>query len=187
MLMLSAFLAGVLSTSEPLQPISPWKVDYNVNDCIISREFGDTTHRIIFAFQPEPNGFQGEIYILRHTAAKLKHGDGTVLLMPSGEKFKTTWVSGPLSGNRQLTRFALNDAFWRTLPESSVIRIDSEAEAISLTMTSVTQALSAAKTCEDNLLRQWGADPAAMISTAPPSMANWISTNDYPVSALHAQ
>lgn len=171
----------------PLPPAGKWVLEYNEGNCTISRPFGDLAHPVTFAFQPVPTAISGDLYlILPGGRSGTEFGTGTVTLTPGDTPFEAKWINAPFPKGRHAMRFRVEQPFWEALSGARTISFyDGKRERVTAALDSVPQMLSALKACGDDLLRHWGADPAAMLTgDSIGAPASWLNSDDYPPDAI---
>lgn len=173
-----------------LKPTTKWAVAHNEGECILSRGFGPAGGTT-FAFKPTPPGLAGDLVLLLPEPGRgIRQGSGDVTLFPSGATFKTEWVNAPLANqDGHGVRLSADDpVFWEALPAATAMTVDAgEREPVRLETGPMAKAWAVLRSCQDNLLRHWGADPAAMAPQPDASrVSNWFSYLDYPDEAIRA-
>jgi hypothetical protein len=117
--------------------------------------------------------------------AGMRAGQATITLLPSGKQTKPGFESWPTLSNKARAYEMHADAdFVASLAEATGITVTFDNESFSLATGKMQPVLNALKTCNDNLIRGWGVDPAAM--ALPPqgvSAASWFPQNSYPAAA----
>lgn len=176
--------------SSPLQPLAKWTVEYNDADCIMSRSFGTAASPVTFAFQPSPTGSLGQVALLLPANGQkgVRRGEGAVTLHPSGQRFEARYAIGPLSDGQRGARFDAEQEFWDALPGATALTMEMGGEeSFSIALGRMTGPLSAIKTCTDDLIRSWGAEPGAIARW--PKYARigaYFSSDSYPRDAIRA-
>lgn len=187
----SALLAGGQSVATPpaLAPVGKWVVEYNQANCTLSRPFGTAAAPITFGFKPSADMASGELLLLAPgPLSSVGRGSGSVTILPSGERFEVRWARGPLpTAGQHGVRFDADQPFWDALPTAKELELDvGEPNRIRLILGPTDKALAAVKTCGDDLLRGWGADPAALIKPDGARLARLFGSDQYPPAALSA-
>lgn len=181
--MLAAAQAGLPA---PLPPIGTWTVEYNRTDCTLAHQFGDARAPVTFGFRPSVDRTAGELFILTgESGGGVRRGAGEVTIAPAGTSFPVRWASAPLSaGHGRGIRFDAPRAFWAALPEVKLLTVAAGTPApIAIALGPMAKAMAAEKACGDDLLRQWGADPAALIVPPEGMMLRLFSPDNYPADA----
>lgn len=182
-----AFVALAALAQQPLQPTGKWTVSYNDNDCTAQRSFGDAAKPVVFGFKPAPTNISGDLVLVLpgRGASGVRRGKGKVTLAPGGERFDMQWASGPLAGDRHGFRLGVDKPFWDALPKAASITFElGTAGPVAASLGSMAAPLKALAACGDDLLRQWGADPAAVIRDPDlETLARLFAPNIYPPEA----
>jgi hypothetical protein len=148
-----------------LPPAGKWVVEYNEGDCTMSRAFGDPAAPTTFAFQPSPTGSFGEVVLLMPASATkggVRRGKGAALLQPSGQRFDALWAMGPLPDGRRGLRFSAEEGFWDALPAATALTMElGNQPPFTVGLGRMASPFAAIKTCSDDLLRSWAAEPGA--------------------------
>ncbi|MXO60621.1 hypothetical protein GRI89_13840 [Altererythrobacter salegens] len=188
-------------TAHVLQPSTPWNLEYGLESCTLSRNFGEGDATLsLYLTQTHPEaGF--DLKIAGTSLGKPRRAFGTTLRLGEQEerKFKdTVWIAEADDGRPVLllgpTSFAGQDPDAKDLPPGpeadpkSIERVAFDvpkAGAFVLETGAMDAPMTAMKTCEDDLVKTWGFDPAqvASLSQEPTPLTNiatWISPNTYP-------
>ncbi len=189
--MVATFLAVGQSVAAPpaLAPVGKWVVEYNQANCTLSRPFGTASAPITFGIKPSADMASGELLLLAPgPLGSVRRGNGSVTILPSGDRFDVRWARGPLAAAGQHgVRFDADQSFWDALPTAKELELDvGEPNRIRLILGPTDKALAAVKTCSDDLLRGWGADPAALIKPGGAWLARLFGPNQYPPAAISA-
>ncbi len=176
------------AAAQTLQPTGKWSVEYNDGNCTLSRGFGDPAKPVVFGFKPYPQSMAGDLALVlpKHGGAALRTGHGTIMLTPGGKPLPVFWLSAPVAdGDRRAYRFEVARTFWETLAAAETITFDPGGRpAITVALGPIKGALAALATCGDDLLRHWGADPAAMVMPSDlPQLVKWFDRAHYPGEA----
>lgn len=193
LVMMTAALAAAgqsAALSPALAPVGKWTVEYNKGDCTLSHQFGDARAPITFGFKPSVGVGSGELVLIVPGGADegTRRGTGKITLSPSGKSFDVRWARGPLKqADAHGVVFDANRQFWDALPDADSLELDvGEPKPVRLAIGPMANALEAVKICGDDLLRSWGADPAALIGPADEDVATWFGPDQYPSSAKSA-
>lgn len=186
----SLLLGLAAQAAAPLEPSGKWMVEVSSSACTLSRGFGDAAAPVSFGFKPVPTGTGGElVLVLPGIGRGVRRGAGRVVLRPSGTEFQARWVSAPIAGDAvRGVRLAVDDeAFWDALPASAGMAVDAgEAAPVALATGPMGKAFAAIGRCQDDLLRHWGADPAAMVKPTGPQLLRAVNAGSYPDAAVRA-
>lgn len=193
----AALLVAILASGTPtplanvLAPAGKWTIAYEERQCIASRDFGEAGAPTMFVLRPYLGSTEEQIVLILPPSADRtkRRGKGTVVLHPSGRRFPMQYASGPVSENRRGINVDIDNAGIRDqMAAVTELSIEGDKRAVTLQMAGFASVARALKTCEDDLLRSWGADPAAMTVLAPNApVATWFSRDSYPRAALQAR
>jgi len=117
---------------------------------------------------------------------------GDLVITPvSGKPLIVKARNGSLKPGTHLILGALDGDALSALEDSDTLTLSYRREAFQLTGVNLKGALAAAQTCEDDLLRDWGVDPAELRLIATPAKAlydpaDWQTGGDYPTKELNA-
>ncbi|MEG3087900.1 energy transducer TonB [Sphingomonas sp. PB4P5] len=175
-------------TAPVLQPVSRWVVSYNETECSASRSFGDPEHPVVVTFVPYPTNKEGYVYFsVPGRATNVRIGAAAVQLMPTGETSSSTVVGAKYASGSHVIRLFADEALWANIYKSSALKISgTRRDDLFVTLQGIQQIRAAAKTCGDDLLKSWGADPSAMVYLKPKNGTSpfWFTNNDYPINAI---
>lgn len=177
--------------SASLPPAGHWTVEYKAGDCTLSRSFGGPAKPIVFGIKPTVDFTAGElVLIIPGSAGKsAKYGTGSLRLFPVDNGSTIRWAAAPLKdGQGHGVRFDAPREFWDDLPTSTEVRLQvGEGRPIRLALGPMKGAIAAAQKCGDDLMRNWGANPAAVLKPPASQTIGIFSTDDYPAEALRNQ
>lgn len=184
-----------------LAPSTPWNLDYGLESCTLSRNFGTKDGAIsLYLTQTHP-GPWFDLSLAGQRLGKARSAAGTTLRFgdQAERNFKdTVWVTPADDGRPVLllgsNTFSTGDETAEQTPPatSAELRaIDRFALAVSqtdpfeLATGPMDKPMAALQQCEDDLVRTWGFDPAqlASLSKQPEPLSNpatWISPDSYP-------
>lgn len=183
---LVAVVAAQAAVVTPLTPTGKWAVAYEPTECILSRPFGSGDASVTLGLLRYPTSPGGTLILVEPGGkGEGRHGSGKITLQPSGGRFDIDWTSAPRGGLAgSAVRIDSNVEFWKALPIATGLTIERDGVgAIRLILGTMTSALYAYGKCNDELLRRWGADPAAMIAPGP-WLTEWVRYDDYPSGAI---
>lgn len=184
----AALMAQAASASAgPLLPGGKWALDYAENACVVTRTFGRGADALTFGYRPFPTSLQGDLLLIRPLSGgpRQERGRGEIVLQPSGARFPTEWAHAAIGAKAtSVLRLRITDELGAALARSTGLTIDAgQTRRIALSTGRLDRLAGAVKACQDNLLRHWGADPAAMVE-APETAWRWFRPEDYPVEAM---
>lgn len=189
-----------------LAPNSPWHVDYAPDSCVLARQFGTGDDAILLrmeSFHP------GEAYSAGYEITLIGRAFRSVGLMKAirigwgnNPLYKRDAVLGTSSNKQPALTFSSRigepirekDDLWDLLTPArasamSEVRIEISGKEIVLKTGPLAKTLGAMQTCMDELLTQWGIDPAQqrLVKNYPTplgSPGSWIRSQDYPAAML---
>lgn len=183
----AAALALGAVTDEPMMPSSKWVVDYRADMCLVSRQFGAKPALTMFGLKPSilMDGKSATIFLLTPNDGRrgLRHGSAAITLQPSGEKRTLDYDTGvPKGESLRVYEISADAEFMGHLGQATGLTIEAGKDSFSLSTGKVQPVLDAMATCNDDLIRSWGADPAARAE--PSGHPNtWFDNSDYPLDA----
>lgn len=189
-----ALLQGTAApVAAPLTPSGKWIVDYGESACVLQRDFGSGSARTTVGFKPSPFGDSVEIVTMT-AGAKIgyRKSKARLTLQPSGFTVDAdAFMYGLKANDTTVTTFTALDAAAATLRTSTgVALLPTAGPSTNITVTDMAKAFGALKTCQADLVKSWGVDPAeldkiaVMAVPASPSPVAWFSNDDYPGDAL---
>jgi TonB family protein len=184
-LALTCLSAGSSGHAEPLQPLSPWDLDYGTTQCIASRKYGNAEDPLTLAIRQSPNG---ETYELLE-ATKYRVSE------PLTEEYATVdFGNGPVkvlamfyqTPGKTLDvhefRISAADMAQARSAKSVTMHIAGSADtAFSLAL--MPQLLDGLQACTADLKRYWNMDgdkDGAIAKSARGDLRSIFSSDDYP-------
>lgn len=194
-LLAQALPAPTAPADAPLQPTGKWTVEYADEACVLARDYGDGPARKTLGFKPWPLGDALEIVTVSSgaTNARARSLKATLLLQPSGQAIDSTLSRYELRDkNKVVTTLRTEQDGAAAVQRSSALTIVSaDGARTSFAVPGMKNAAVALRACQDDLLKQWGVDPAerdkAPLPTPLTPMAGWFTANDYPSEARSAR
>lgn len=184
-------LTGQAAASSALKPASKWHVEYRAGACTLSRRFGDAAFPLQIVFKSSAGAILDGLALtmpdLRTNSAR--RASGSLAVLPSGDQFLLQWVgSPPDSGKQRRVWSVLPQTALATLPDATALRLDVGGPAPIMVETGpLKAAFAATRRCNDDLLRHWGANPAAMMPyPRSEQILRWLRAENYPEKALRA-
>lgn len=180
----AAALALSAVTDGPMMPSSKWVVDYRADMCLVSRQFGAKPALTMFGLKPSilMDGKSATIFLLTPNDGRrgLRHGSAAITLQPSGEKRTLDYDAGvPKGESLRVYEISADAEFMGHLGQATGLTIEAGKDSFSLSTGKVQPVLDAMATCNDDLIRSWGADPAARAE--PSGHPNtWFDNSDSP-------
>lgn len=174
----------------PLQPASPWNVDYAENMCVLQRAFGAPNQRIVLGFKPGILSDQMRLLIVRSANEKKTTRGNAQLSFDGGAPVTTRFAEGFIeSKGVRATLIDLQVSDLAPLEKAREMRIQAGVLDVVIAPNAVAAAMKALEACEKDLLVTWGMKPEDVGSMGPPaqhpgSVVSLFSTNDYPSAAI---
>lgn len=187
----AAALALGAAADGPMTPSSKWVVDYRADMCLVSRQFGTKPNLTMFGLKPATlmGSKWATIFVLTADDGRrgFRHGSAAITLQPSGEKRRFDYYSDVPAGDSLRAYEVVADAdFMGHLGRATGLTIEAGKGSFSLATGEVQPVLDAMATCNDDLIRSWGADPAAMAEPLG-NPGTWFTDSDYPPRGHHTQ
>jgi hypothetical protein len=164
----AATLVEAAEQSEAAQP-SRWQVDYGESRCTLSRVFGDNAP-ISLGIRISPGNEAADLIVVNPAWSR---GDRLperveVVLQPSGARLPAAFArSSPVpSARHQFLRLSgVDRRFFDLFATATGLSLEgSGRELVSVPLSQTRGALTALRTCHDDLMRAWGVDPAVVAS-----------------------
>ena len=193
--LLTATLA-VAAPSPPLEPASPWKLDYQASECSLSRTFGVGKQEVTLRMVRGSGLDTFDMVITVKALPKLKNdAPASLKLLPQGMEQKLNGIAVQLANlpDRFVGRLDADARFLDQMTDAQQVElVVPEKLDVALALRGTRGALKALQTCHDDLLRSWGLDFAALRSAPDRPMAaspreKWITGMDYPSQALREE
>lgn len=171
-------------------PSGKWTVEFADSMCVAIREYGTPEAPLTLLLKPLPGDSNIELMIgaSRNLARKTK-GETKVTLDPSGQNFAAYYYDAyAFKLRRHISRYYVQDIPLEALGKATAINFDTDqASRREFALTDMAQLRKVLDRCQDDLLRSWGADPAAlaMIATRAKMVAGYVSDLDYPKGAAN--
>jgi len=183
----ATMLALAAVQTAPMTPLGRWTVDYRPDMCLASRPFGAAANPTLFGLEPSvAMDSEGAMLLIVSPDSRgggVRRGKATIALS-SGEKQALDYVSWPLKNTPGQRAFevTVDSDFMSKFDQSTGLSIGAGKETFALETGPFSRVLGAMKTCNDNLLRSWGIDPAAR-AVPVRNPGGWFTDNDYPAAA----
>jgi TonB family protein len=180
-------LALGAATDGPMTPSSKWVVDYRADMCLVSRQFGAKPNLTMFGLKPAVlmDGKSATIFLLTPNEGSrgFRHGSAAITLQPTGETRSFDYDSDVPKGDSLRVYEMMADAdFMGHLGQATGLTIEAGKDSFSLATGKVQPVLDAVATCNDDLIRSWGADPDAKAEPLG-NPGSWFNNADYPIAA----
>ena len=190
--MLISLALAAVTTAAPLAPTGKWGIDYAEDMCVLSRSYGEGTNRIAVALRPYPMGTETEVVLITPGSGySVSTGRAELTLLPTARTVQGTYVRYPVpKRSGRLARLTLGQDALKGIETSDavVIRLGPK-ETYTLAIPGITAGMGALETCQADLLKTWGLDPAerAQVVTAPTGNPGALfGADSYPAEALQA-
>jgi len=192
--MLAAVLIGQAGEADapPLKPVRPWNIEYADSMCVAARAYGDVAAPITIAFKPTPfsDMLQAVVLGTRSQLGRQARVDVSVEApgREFGEKFEGTRVHLPKDDRAVISFYISRDQLESLVGAPKFTVRASGGPPISVNLAMGKPVLAGLRACETDLLVHFGYDPAKIAAVVTPaqsiSPAEWITNEDYPLSAL---
>lgn len=186
MLMIAAAVAA-----ETLAPSGRWVVDYADSMCVLQRQFGSGADAVLFALRPYPIADTFEIVLVAadRGGPRVRRGPAQLMIAQSST-VSSDYVSVRLPGeNKRLTAFSVKREELSPIGGAKTLTVVAGKVIATIAPTQVLAAMKALQACQDDLLKGWGVDTAALAAIATPAepvspSIRWLTHNDYPTQAI---
>ena len=173
----------------PLKPAGPWLLDYDLAQCIASREFGTDKDPITFAIRPAPNGETYELLVGRarygpmfaeELNGSVDFGQGPIkawLLHYGGAKKKISVDQFRISAAEMSQAKTATSVFLRA----------GDGTSANIALNQMPELMKGMEACTADLKRYWneGAEADGRITVpAKGDLRRIFSPNDYPSEAF---
>jgi TonB family protein len=178
----------------PMRPKGAWTAEFEESTCVLSRNYGEGAAAMQLAFRPDPSDGFLEIVVVAPHAGKghARSGEAEAVLQPSGQRGTGFYRDYTVAGGKRVLRFSVKRDAISDLATATSIRLTRGGEPpLHFALSNTANAMKTIQTCQDDLMRRWGFDPAALrtlVRRAEPdgSPLKWITPSDYPAAALRA-
>jgi TonB family protein len=179
----------------PLAPSGPWNVEYADKMCLLTRDFGTGVAKVTLGLRPAPGGDDIRVVVMnRDASAKVVRGEAK-LSIDGKAPVTAPFVSAGVKG--QATRISALDvkrSDITPLETAKQLQLQAGTVDIRLAPSRVADALKVLGHCENDLLVEWGMDPAVLASIVQfPRVAGeggalrHFSPDDYPSEAMRQE
>lgn len=172
-----------------LQPSSGWNIDYAESNCALSRSFGTGEEAVSLAIIPQTGGGRVRIALIAKNPDRFTgSGRARIRFDGSGPWATAMYFSAMDAKSGRIGVVRTLRADLAPLGQAKTLTLDLGGRELVFAIPQMAGALRALATCEGDLSKSWGADPA-LIAVRPVAIApqNWVTNNDYPDAALRAQ
>ncbi len=195
----------------PLEPSSPWKVDYADSECRLLRNFGTGEDTVVLRLARGGNPGRFDVIIAGPGIPKLPTSVAVEMkLEPQGlaQSAKAVSFAIPSGGGRYIQWFDGSFALFDRVGENQIVEFSNDKGFVrQLDLIAARPALKAFDACYSDLLQSWGASPedaaelvaersipeggtseviARRVDLPPPKTypGSWVTDLDYPSDAL---
>ncbi len=196
-----------------LKPVSPWNVEWKDKTCTLARAFGTLENPLVLRMERFAPGDSFQLVLVGKVLAPVRKGrifsitygngepvdiSGTFMFGTSNEGTPTVFVAKASLGNQAKKIARKGEDLWAKEFPKVTPEMEAAVTSISLRFTDqflrldtgpLEKAFVALRQCTDDLVRQWGLDPAAQATLQRfpiplESPGNWIRSSDYPRMAV---
>lgn len=186
------------AVAQPLQPSTPWNVDYAENECRLVRDFGQEGNKIWLSFSAGASFTHYSMVIASPSFSTTnRFTDIEIKATPLGDTKTVNAMpySIELDGKKnQVFRFGIERASFTNVSKDQVIKFKVKSgKAFELNASGLQNALEALNTCHDNLLTdRFKIDLTAFHALQSPPLprdgvASWVTTDDLPPAAIRGK
>jgi TonB family protein len=180
-------IAALLATAAdkpPLEPNGPWVVEAEEAMCLLTRAYGPD--KVLVGLQPLFNLPDMEVNVITRPGGSQRLGKGK-LRFGEGPAFTGGYLGVKLADGRRFTRPTVPAEAFAAVGQAGTMTIDAPPVRVTVAIVRPAAGLKAFARCQDDLLRSWGVDPAAMApdhAARPIDPAKAFRPEDYPKEAL---
>nr|WP_243848200.1 TonB family protein [Sphingomonas insulae] len=183
---LIALSLQVASPTTAIRTESRWGVNYDANQCVITRSFDVQAKSATLAIDTNPVTGMGD-FVLLLPEGMTRPGNKPVVvhMSPGQEAFQVVASDLASASGHAAVRISFNREAWDHLLSAQAVSIDgiTSGDPIVVPVKGIDKAVAAAKQCGGALLASWGANADAMIDDPLP-LTRWFKASDYPNDAL---
>lgn len=192
MLMIGLLGSGIVApSSAPIEPSGKWVVAYEEGMCVLSRRYGSASEVIDIGFRPVPFVDTMQMVLIaqkggggpRYGKASIAFDGATSNEVPYGSYSLGTPA-------RRVTTINTSGDVLNTMPGATTLAVTMGDATTRFALRSAGAAIKALNTCQDELVRRWGLDPAILhaesshATLAGNEPARWFGPESYPEGAL---
>lgn len=177
------------SAGEPLQPLTPWNLDYGETQCLALRDFGSAKDPITFGIRPSPNGETYELlvvikrsgpYFAEELEGSVDFGRGPIkawLLHFAGKRSKTA-----------IQQFRITSAEMAQARSATAVTLRLKGvRELSFALANMPALLAGLERCTVDLQSYWnmyGRENGTVAVRARGDVRRLFKSEDYPTEAL---
>lgn len=187
----SASSGQAVTSTTPLKPAGRWVIDYADNACNVARSFGTGDQQVVLALTLMPGRDHNQITLNRPYDGKerIRKSDLVIITGPGSPPITTSAISGSVKAGNRLLHATISAEELSRIENAKSLILMHRGEIIHLATNGMKVPLTAALTCEDDLIRSWGGDPAAFRNIAVRARAaenpgRWVTNDDYPSESV---
>jgi TonB family protein len=193
--MIGAAIAMMLAPAVPagLAPTSQWLID-DKEQCTLSRDYDSSGAQLTVGLRTAPFVQAIRLLVVTQGAGTAPTSGRAMVTLFSGEPIDIRYGSYRTTADvRRVVVMAMGTEAMAGLEASRTLSVAIGDEApITVQLAGIKAGLAMLKTCSDTLLRRWGVDQAEADRIATPAVpigdpGTWITSEDYPSSALRAE
>lgn len=184
-LLLAAPPVAAQAPAQEPPPAPRWIVDWSESRCTLVRQSGD----LIAALRVVPGGRQVDLRISDAKAPTLHTGTVVSVSFDDGTPIPSTAFSYSAGKAEGYGVEPLDRSFVQQLAGASSLRIKrGSTTLLDLPFRTAAKAVKALEVCEEDALRRWGIDPAAVASLRERArlIKSPVTNDDYPDAAIRA-
>lgn len=177
-------------TPPPLTATGLWTVHAEESICALSRKFGAGDAEIEIGFQPIFTADSMEVLVVSRDKSTGQHiGKAKLRFAPGGQVLDASYFSVPTKTKGQrYTRVTVKREAFDLLQSSTEMSISASPVSSTIRIPPTTKAVATFRKCEDDLLRSWNVDPAAVTperAAKPLNAGRAFSFDSFPAEALN--
>ena len=165
-----------------------WNVDWGDHQCSLIRQVEQGP---ILAIRTTPGSMSWEMRVADRSWSSnvLANPDRITVLLQPGTALEARTVTSERSPvGHTLALYGLPHDFPETLAAARTVRLVRDGDMLlEIGLSATQQAIAALRDCEQDLMREWGIDPAVIARLrSPPTgdLARYVDNRDYPLEAL---
>ena len=169
-------------------PVGKWNLEFGETSCTLGRVFSVGTREASLGFRAEPPERRFSL-LLAVPDTMLADSARSIIVSAPGVVPVVVMAplrAVPLKPGVKRVDISLEVEKLASLVSAKEISIKGAGKAINIQIGGSVEAVTAMTKCEDDLMREWKIDPAALerIATFPKpiDLVNWVSSNDYPAA-----
>lgn len=175
-------------SAAPMNPSSPWNVDYGEDRCFLLRKFGTGDDEIILRItRPWIDGRYELVLAGAGVPRMAPEMEIPLRMAPAGAEMALTGLTGELdSMPGHFIRFDVPPELLQGQPRDAVLTFSHRRFTRNIAMPQLSAALASLAQCHDSLFAHWGIDLAVYRALRQPPQPigrniPWVRSGDYPV------